>query len=202
MMKNPFVSRSSLGQSLNFIPLAAAFMPLLSGCSPKPGGDTTLERVVPLETRVKSGDKAAIPLLQKQCDEGSAGACNNLAMIYAKGQMAPRDDGRAIKLFEQACVGNHMGACNNLGYLYEAGKGVKQNFPHARLLYEQACDGGEMRGCFHLGNFYEKGIDVTADRGRALLNFKKSCDAGDAEGCERGKQLAAAPVVSAPKKKR
>ncbi len=162
----------------------------------------TLERVVPLETRVKSGDATVIPELQRKCDEGDAGICNNLASIYAKGQLAPQDDAKALALFERACVGNHMGACNNLGWLYEAGRGVKQNFPHARLLYEQACDGGEMRACFHLGDFYEKGLDVKSDRGRALLNFKKACDAGDMEGCERAKQLAAAPAAPKPRKKR
>jgi TPR repeat protein len=171
-------------------------------CAPQKTSSAVVEQVVPLETRVKSGDATVIPELQRRCDAGDAGICNNLANIYAKGQLAPKDDARALALFGQACVGNHMGACNNLGWLYESGQGVAQNLPHARLLYEKACEGGEMRGCFHLGNFYEKGLDVTADRGKARLNFKKACDAGDLEGCEREKLLAQAPPASAAKKKR
>jgi TPR repeat protein len=181
---------------------AAALAVMATACAPKKSSDAMVERVVPLETRVKSGDATVIPELQRKCDAGDAGICNNLANIYAKGQLAPKDEARALQLFEKACVGNHMGACNNLGWLYEAGQGVAKNLPHAKLLYEKACEGGEMRGCFHLGNFYEKGIEGTANRGKALLNFKKACDAGDVEGCERGKQLAALPADSAPLKKR
>lgn len=116
-----------------------------------------------------------IDLLQRSCDLGSGTGCANLAFVYARGIVIPRDDSIAAPLYERSCaLGNVLG-CYNEGLMAENGRGIARDPIRAVAAYGAACDGGSATACTNLGYLYQSGALVDRDDANALELYKRGC---------------------------
>lgn len=118
-----------------------------------------------------------------QCARGHAGSCNNLGLLYSRGEGVAEDQGKAVQLLQQACDGGMMLACSNLGTHYGSGRGAPRDDAKAAALYGRACEGGEATGCYNLGFAHKDGNGVPVDLPKAALLFARACDGGEGAGC-------------------
>src|SRR5688572_4504612 len=80
----------------------------------------------------------------RNCEAGSAIACDSMALRFQKGRYVLRDQARAASLYEQACAGGIGDACASLGSMYQRATGVKADTARAAELFRQGCDKGGM----------------------------------------------------------
>jgi uncharacterized protein len=154
---------------------------------------------------LQDNENVSLPqLLQNACDDGDAGGCGMLGMLYATGEGLPRDAAKATEHYRKACDGGYLGSCLSLGVRYEKGEGVPQDRGRAAALYRKACDGGALAGCHNLGVMYDTGEGVVQDKAKAAGLYRKACDGGVAHGCfnlavkyERGEGLLMSGAASA-----
>ena len=133
-----------------------------------------------------SGDVASAETpeeLTKQCQKGSAKACDNLGNLYNDGTGVMKDYFKAVEFYRKACEGQQAGGCANLGWMYEKGRGVTQDAVKAVALYRKACDAQNARGCNNLGLMYANGAGVTQDAVTAVELYRKACDGQYARAC-------------------
>ena len=94
--------------------------------------------------------------LTKACDGGNAGGCNNLGLMYDKGEGVKQDKFKAVELYKKACLGGIAGGCNDLGVKYEKGEGIRQDNSEALELYGKACDLKHELGCKNYARLKDK----------------------------------------------
>ena len=145
--------------------------------------------------------------LERQCNNGDAGSCVDLGILYYDGDDVKQNYNKAMEFFGKACEMGDARGCYNLGLLYYNGVGVKQDYKKASELYNKACEMGEALGCNNLGKLYKngntskskyvgKGIvgnileylyesrnGVRQDYNKAMEFFGKACDLGDQDAC-------------------
>jgi len=134
----------------------------------------------------RDGDSSVDPelhALATSCEAGSADACNDLGVVFLRGDALPRDAARAFRELERACSGGSAEGCNNLGALHEQGTGTRVDLSAAARLYDRACDTGAALGCSNLGALYAKGKGVARDEADARRLFTRACETGSAVGC-------------------
>ena len=115
-------------------------------------------------------------LLEEICNHNNAFGCNELGILYYKGQSVKQDYNKATQFFEKACNGNNATGCNNLGFLYDD---LYNNQIKAKQYYEKACNGNNSAGCNSLGLLYEHDNQV-----KAKQYYKKACDLGNNSACQ------------------
>src|SRR5688500_10115089 len=121
--------------------------------------------------------------LERECRDGTAKSCFDLARDFDTGDGVPIDDARAAALYQRGCdLGDPM-ACNNLGAMLETGEGIPVDLPRARDLFRRACDAGNPRGCMNLGELFETGRGVARDDGKAVELYRRGCDGTSTVGC-------------------
>lgn len=113
---------------------------------------------------------------KKACDDGSAIACNRLALRYYAGLGVERDDLKAIELYKKACDGGYAIGCANLGFMNYNGIGVKQDDHKALKFYTRACNSGNVFACKNLGAIYAKNEDNIIALNCILHNIKPVSD--------------------------
>ncbi len=113
---------------------------------------------------------------------GHPGVYYAMAMSYAGGVGAPRDDAQAIQWFRRAAEYGHGRSINNLGVFYESGRGVAKDFAEAMRWYRKALDQGTGTGGVNLGRMYSTGIGTTKDEVQATAWYIKAAELGDADG--------------------
>ncbi|MDY6124250.1 MAG: tetratricopeptide repeat protein, partial [Campylobacter sp.] len=86
----------------------------------------------------KEYDKAA-ELFKKVCDGREVRGCNNLGVMYDKGNGVEKNEQKAVELYKKACDGGEMSGCGNLGTMYAKGEGVEEDLDKAVQLYKKAC---------------------------------------------------------------
>ena len=122
-------------------------------------------------------------LYERTCDSGDAEGCNNLGVLYAKGEGGPRDDLKARVALQRACDGGFAMGCAHLGLMYSKGRGGTRDDSKARAAYKRACDGRYASSCGLLGLMYEKGVGGPRDRSVAKALYKNACDDGFTIAC-------------------
>ena len=110
---------------------------------------------------------------KKSCDDGSAIACNRLALVYYVGSGVKQDYLKAVDLYNKACDGGYSTACTNLGFMNYNGIGVKQDDQKAVKFYTRACYVGDALACRNLGVIYAKNEDNIIEF-NCILPSKKS----------------------------
>lgn len=142
---------------------------------------------------LKADDARAADLYQRACDLGSVKGCNNLAVMFEKGEGRPVDRRRAFQLYEQTCRAEHALGCRNLGRSYRDGLGVARNAAKARAAFAtalelstSACKAGVAEGCSNLGFIYRSGQEgVPKDEARARTYLERACEMGYKAVCSR-----------------
>ena len=119
-----------------------------------------------------------------QCNvAGDAGSCNDLALMYLKGEGVSADPKKAASFYFHACeLGSALG-CNQAGMRAEDGLGCPKDDVRAVALYQKACDGGKAEGCTNLGRMIANGWGAPQDEPRAIDLLAKGCNLGDPAAC-------------------
>lgn len=113
-----------------------------------------------------------------------AAACNNLGVLYAKGQGVKQNYHQAAKFYGKACDGGVVQSCSTLGYFYHNGTGVKQNQTQAAQFFEKSCNGGIALDCVFSARFYEDGLGVKQNYTKAAKLYEQACNNGEINGCQ------------------
>jgi TPR repeat protein len=132
----------------------------------------------------KSGNlSGAADLNRKACDSGERQGCNNLGLMYYRGEGVPKDLSRAANLYQRACDAGGTGGCTNLGLMYLRGESVPKDPNRAAELFKRGCDTNAPVACTNLGLMYARGENLPQDMNRAATLYKRACDGGNAQGC-------------------
>jgi TPR repeat protein len=116
----------------------------------------------------------------------SAGACAELANVYAGQYGGPVDTARAVTLYERACQGGDAIACYFGGQLYESGVGIPADASKAAALYLRGCGDEPLAyPCIALAPMLLDGRGVPADPARAVKILEPLCATPNADACER-----------------
>ncbi len=89
----------------------------------------------------------AVVHFRQACELGSAGACNNLGLMYGDGKGVAPDPAKAIEYLGRGCDAGDLRACANVGSRYLFGTGVPADPTKGRELMAKACAGGVAEAC-------------------------------------------------------
>ena len=112
------------------------------------------------------------------------GGCERfLALLYSRGEGAPRDYGRLVALYH-ADLAKGAQSEEELGELYDDGLGVPLNHSEAARLYQVVVDRAKPddvnsrypEAARRLGHLYAHGIGVTGDRAKAWMLLELGLD--------------------------
>lgn len=111
----------------------------------------------------------AIEWYTKAATQGSAGAQNNLGVMYQRGEGVARDYVQAYAWFKQAADADNIEAQHNLADLYRRGDGVPQDFSKAVFWYTKAAMQGDIEAKNKLSEMYYEGQGVARDYQKAYI---------------------------------
>lgn len=131
----------------------------------------------------RSATRGRLLHAQTGCDRGDLAACDELAVLYERGEGVRMDVERAAELHRRACDGGHALGCTRLGACYADGRGVPRDPASAARYFGMACDAGNPAGCNQLGLSYGERTGVPGRPDLAADLFRRACDGGDAAGC-------------------
>lgn len=144
----------------------------------------------------------AVKLYTKACDAGFAISCNNLGVLYLKGQGVATDLSSARDYFTKACGAGIAIGCNNMGAVEEHTGYVAAGAYGPVAAYERACTLGDAEGCRNLGDHYRTGTFIATDMQEAKKYYQMACDKGDQTGCNSMQALQTAlDVLNKPEGK-
>ena len=82
------------------------------------------------------------------CRADNADSCNNLGVLYGRGEGVSKDNHKATELYEKAChLGDTEFGCSNAGVHYFNGDGVFTDKQKAFELFEKGCNAGSEEAC-------------------------------------------------------
>jgi TPR repeat protein len=132
-----------------------------------------------------NGDFAtALKEFEALAKQGHAGAQNNLAMMYARGDGVPQNFAQAVKWYRRAAEQGYAKAQFNLGWMYHSGDGVPQNFAQAVKWYRRAAEQGYADGQNNLGTMYEFGDGVPRNYAQAVMWYRRAAEQGNTKAKE------------------
>jgi len=108
--------------------------------------------IVLLEGKGPILDRTPLALYQRACNQGWTAGCENLGILYLRGDGVPRDPERAIREFDKACRGGEPTACSNAGLMYRNGDGVVRDDNQALAYLTTACGLGMANACRWIAN--------------------------------------------------
>jgi TPR repeat protein len=155
--------------------------PALPAATSSTPGSPLFEQAIVL---YKNGNfSGAADLNRKACDGGERQGCNNLGLMYYRGEGVAKDLNRAADLYKRACDAGGPGGCLNLGLMYLRGESGPKDPNRAADLFKRGCDGNLAQACTNLGLMYARGENLTQDFNRAADLYTRACDGGNANGC-------------------
>jgi len=131
---------------------------------------------------VLADESQEVAELSARCDQGDAGACAHLGLIYDLGPGVAGDFRRAVEFFRKSCDEGDASGC--IKHVFTNSKVVKQNSFQALEFYRKGCDGGSPMGCNNLGVLYEYGKGVKQSDTDAFSYYGIACNLKNAKGCE------------------
>ena len=126
---------------------------------------------------------------ERECDAGSADRCRRLAVTYALGRGADKDEKRAAGLYERSCDMKDPSGCVFAGQMNEYAHGIPKDDARAAGFYERACDLHWAPGCYNLAIMVEHGRGVGEDRARAGDLYQTACTAGAKIACGKVREM-------------
>lgn len=124
---------------------------------------------------------AALPVLQKEAEQGDMRAQCDLGLCLESGKGIPKDEAQAVIWYRRSAEQGYPRAQCNLGICYESGIGVQADPAQAVEWYRKAADQGYARAQFNLGLCYESGTGVPKDAAQALAWCRKAAQQGDGD---------------------
>ena len=136
---------------------------------------------------VKRGEvTAALPLLQRACESGQAGACVQLAILVEAGRHGQKADPmRAGLLYQRACKKGHEDGCSGLALLLFLGRGIPAKPRRAMQIWRAVCEAGHGPSCQNLATAYRRGSKgvVKPDAEAAAAWAARACTLGVKSAC-------------------
>lgn len=130
----------------------------------------------------------------KQCGAGDAASCDNLGVMYDRGDSTTQDAQKAHGLFLKGCELGEPNACTNAAiHAYES------NPREAARLAELACSSGNARGCEIAGELYHFGRGVPRDAIKATRFYAAGCNGGDQSACTNAGLMYSGGATEIPK---
>jgi hypothetical protein len=143
------------------------FILLLPGCQSSPA-----PVVPPAPSAATSNARES---LGAACRFDNAEACNNLGILWQKGDGGPVDPEKARAFYDRSCsLGGDGRGCGNLGALWFKGEGVPKDVVKARQLWDKACNLGHGTSCDNLGRAWLAGDGGPKDEVRARESWNKA----------------------------
>ncbi len=105
----------------------------------------------------------------------------NLALVFQREKIVPRDDARAFRYNKLAADGGFANGLVGLGIMYRDGIGVRWDEAEAVRLFREAENRGSARAMFMLYLAYREGKGVRTDYAVARNWLIKGAEAGDAD---------------------
>lgn len=147
----------------------------------------------------QAGDYAAAFLMFKAgAERGDRVAQYDLAMLYWRGEGAPRNRELALKwlqqatrLFEAAAIQGHRDAQVSVATQYYLGRGARQDYASAARWYLAAAKQGDVGAQYLLASQYEHGLGVKENWREAMHWYARAGEQGDRAGLLKAKALAA-----------
>jgi uncharacterized protein len=102
---------------------------------------------VTTEVRLRQAPEHAADHFRQACEKDSAGACNNLGLMYSTAKGVIADEAKAVEYLQRGCDVGEMRACANVGSRYLLGKGAPSDPDRGRALIAKACAGGVAEAC-------------------------------------------------------
>jgi TPR repeat protein len=127
------------------------------------------------------------------CKVGMMEACANLAVAYRDGNGVAPNPVKALDLLQKTCAGQLGTSCNVLGWSYRKGDIVPRDEKQAVELFTKACNYGSDLGCGSLADAVEHGLGgATPDPVKAKELYAQACGMGDKRSCDDARRLGAA----------
>ncbi len=130
--------------------------------------------------KAKLMERKLVEAARVRAEQGDANAEFSLGNMYARGQVATRDDGEAFRWYRKAAEQGLTKAQYALGYLYHQGRGVPRDDAEAARWYRKAADQGYAKAQYGLAFMYGYGQGVPQDYAEAVRWCRKAADQGDA----------------------
>ena len=166
-------------------------------------------------------EKSEIPSLEKECEDGSALDCYNLARTYQDGTPGVAQSGAtAVIYYRKACEAGHLHSCVLLGEIYQEGGSIPKDLKEAVEIYRKACDGATLKakpqasqpspqaaaganldglpGCVYLGEMYENGDGVDMNSTDAARLYRLASNGGSEPGHRKLLRLCEAEKSTLP----
>src|ERR1019366_569516 len=89
---------------------------------------------------IEVGGCPDIAVCERECEAGSADRCRRMAVSYALGEGAEKNETRATALYEHACEMDDPVACVFAGQMNEFAHGVVKDDARATRFYERGCN--------------------------------------------------------------
>jgi serine/threonine protein kinase/TPR repeat protein len=102
----------------------------------------------------------------------------NLAVVYAEGTVAPKDEAQAVTWFQKAAEKGLARAQDYLGWMYANGRGVAKDEVEAVKWYRKAADQGHGHAQEYLGWMYANGKGAARDDAEAIRWYRKAAEHG------------------------
>ena len=112
-------------------------------------------------------------------DKNNANILHHVGILYANGEILPRDDAKAVEYFSAAAEKGDLCAQCSLGIMYESGRGVKTaDFEIAYYWFRKAALQGMPEAQYRLAVCYENGHGITKDLNKARDWYSKAAEKG------------------------
>lgn len=163
------------------------------------GGITAYQAGVRLADGPARDFRGAIAQFEKAGDMPAAQF--RLALLYERGQGAPKNPAMARALYQKAAEKGHVRAMHNLGVLYADGIDGKPDYASAAEWFRRAAEYGLRDSEYNLATLTARGLGVPKNVAAAYTWFALAAAQGDADAArqrdEIGKTLDAATLKSA-----
>jgi TPR repeat protein len=139
------------------------------------------ECVILADGRGEGTREQGAELCQRTCDERGPVACNNLGVIYERGQGFKQDLEKSTAAYRQACEAGSVAGCGNFCWALAKGRGVRADPVAGLSLCEANCKAGGAHGCRSAALL--TAVRAPGDLKKAVGLLERSCDLGGALGC-------------------
>lgn len=132
--------------------------------------------------------RGAIQMFEKAGDVPAAQF--RLALLYERGQGAPKNPVLARTLYQRAAEKGHVRAMHNLGVLYADGIDGKPDYANAAEWFRRAAEYGLRDSAFNLATLTARGLGVEKKPAAAYMWFAIAAAQGDAEAARQRDEIA------------
>lgn len=173
--------------------VSAPTAPVAQPVSPQPRGGDDVGGFAAYQAGVRLAEgpardyRGAIQMFEKAGDMPAAQF--RLALLYERGQGAPKNPALARSLYQKAAERGHVRAMHNLGVLYADGVDGRADYAMAAEWFRRAADYGLRDSQYNLATLTARGLGVEKRPATAYTWFALAAMQGDAEAARQRDEI-------------